>query len=445
MMNNPRALAMQVLRRVLVDNAYSDLALDAALNQSSLADNDRRLVAELVYGVLRHLTYLDWRLGQVSHRPLEKMEHRVADALRIGAYQLLFLDRIPPHAAVDEAVKLVPKRASGLVNAVLRHLPRGEKSEHVPQLRDPYQAASIRWSHPMWLVCALAQQFGDEQMAALLAANQERPPLVLRVNEAKTDTTALLQELIQWHPRAARYAPAGIAVDHLTQLDQLPAFCAGLFLVQSEAAQIVAELLGAHPGEVILDVCAAPGGKTSYFAQMVAPVGQVYAVDIHPRRLRLLSQNLKRLGINNVSLIQADASKDFVIKDDLRFDRVLVDAPCSALGTLQKNPEIRWRLRPDDPARLAQVQAAILAQAARHVRPGGVLMYAVCTYTEDETDRVVEGFLATQPEFALSDLREGLPPRYDIFMQDRGTLLSLPHRTGTEGFFAARFVRKENP
>jgi len=439
-----RTIAMEIFRRVRADGAYADLALSAALERSALPHHEKALTTELVYGVLRNRAYLDWHLDRIASRPVAQLENRVADALRIGAYQLLFLDRIPTYAAVDESVQMVPKRATGFVNAILRRVPRGQAGMMTPVTADPLKAGSVRWSHPYWLLKMWADQFDVETALAVAEANQIPPNFVLRTNTLKTDPKALATELRKHKAQPTRYAPEGLIVQNVNNLMKGKAFVEGRFIVQGEASQIVGELVGVHPGEKVLDLCAAPGGKATHLAALVGKTGHVYAADLHPRRLRLLRGNVKRLGIENMSVMQIDATraKDLGNHNGL-FDRVLVDAPCSSLGTLAKNPEIRWRIQPEDPKRMSKLQKTICHNAATHVRPGGMLLYSVCTLTAAETTDVVKAFLRRHRDFVLDDLRKWYSPRYDDFLQEDGTFLSLPHVTGAEGFFAARFVRKE--
>ncbi len=444
MSSNARSVAMSVLRRVFTDEAYSDLALSAALDHSALAPADRRLVTELVYGVLRNRTYLDWHIDRISRRPIAEMEFRVADALRLGVYQLLFLDRIPPHAAVNETVDLVPRRAAGLVNALLRRVPVG-KSGRISPPGDWMKTVAIRYSHPRWMLEAAVEQFGRDATLALVRANQERPTFVLRVNPMVATREQVLQELAPLKAVPTKYSPWGIEVERSDEALRHAAFRDGRCTVQSEASQIVGELVGAREGEQILDVCAAPGGKTTHLAALVGEGGRVVAGDVHPHRLRLLRSNLRRLDVRNVSVLQLDATRSLELGiENRRFDRVLVDAPCTALGTLAKSPELRWRLHREDPERLAAIQLTILRNAAELVRPGGALIYAVCTWTKHETTGVLNKFLAANPHFRLDDLRREYASRYDTFIREDGMFMSLPHETGSEGFFAVRLLRQES-
>lgn len=443
MKGNAREAALQVLRRVQLNRAFADLALNAALQQNELSPVDRHLATELVYGVLRHRAYLDWLLGCFSHREIGTLEQRVVDALRLGVYQLVFLDRVPDHAAINESVALAPRRAAGLVNAVLRSVQRRERLPQPGRGLSRLEAAAIRHSHPLWMLREWEEQFGLETACGIAAANQQTPPAVVRINPIKTTREKLLADLADLDPQPAKNAPGGILLTRLDSALNHPLFAEGHFLVQSEASQIVAELTGARVGERVWDCCAAPGGKATHLAALVGPTGQVVASDLHPQRLRLIRANCRRLGAVNVLVCKHDAASGSPVGMPAElFDRVLVDAPCSSLGTLAKQPEIKWNLGPSDPQRLAETQLEICRTAAEFVRPGGVLLYSVCTLTRAETDSVVRRFLQARKDFRLDDLHLDFGSRYDPFLQQDGTFLSLPSRNGTEGMFAARMIKE---
>ncbi|NLH51103.1 MAG: 16S rRNA (cytosine(967)-C(5))-methyltransferase RsmB [Myxococcales bacterium] len=438
-----REVALNVLRRIRQHRAYADLALNAEFQKNELADHDRGLVTELVYGVLRQRIYLDWLLDNFSRQPIGRMENRVADALRLGAYQLLSLDRVPEYAAVDESVKLAPRRAAGLVNALLRTVQRRKNDLPVPAGKDPLAVAAIRWSHPLWILREWARLFGEETAVAIAQADQATPPAVVRVNPLQMDRDALLVALTDLEPSPTPHSPWGVRLPRLEPALQHPLLTAGAFLVQGEASQIVGDLLDVRAGEKVADLCAAPGGKSSFLATKVGPQGRLVAGDLHPNRLRLLQSTFQRLGITWAEVRQLDAAApgDFY-REQGPFDRILIDAPCTALGTLAKQPEIKYQATAGDPARLADLQLEICRRAADGLRPGGVLLYSVCTLTAAETTSVTERFLNERADFVRDDLRPDFASRYDGFLQADGTFLSLPPRTGAEGMFAARFRRK---
>lgn len=442
-----RLLALRVLERVERARAYADLALHGAFQRSELTALDRGLATELVYGTLRWRGRIDYLLDRVLDRELGRLEPLVRAALRLGAYQILFSDRIPASAAVDQSVRCVratgAERATGLVNAVLRRLREQHASIPLPGLEeDPLGHLVHALSLPEWIARRWLADFGAEEAAALLRALNQVPPRALRANPLRCTREELLGELRERFPAAApsRLAPRGILLGPRGDAGRDPAFLAGLCTIQDEASQAVVALLAPQPGERVLDTCAAPGAKATAAAEDVGPEGRVVALDRHGRRLDLLRRDARRLGLANVEVRQADATLPLPESFDSAFDRVLVDAPCSGLGTLRRNPDARWRLRPADPGRLARVQGALLRSAARAVRRGGTLVYSTCTVLREENEEVVQDFLEGHPHFRIPD-RRSLPEVVRPLVGEDGALRCLPHRHGTDGFFAVRMER----
>lgn len=445
-----RLLALRVLLRVEQTRAYADLALHAALAQSPLAGPDRALATELVYGTLRWRGRIDWMLGRVLDRELEKLEPVVVSGLRIGAYQIAFTERIPASAAVDESVRCVNalgvERATGLVNAVLRRFAQEFTRIELPSLEaDPLGHLTHALSMPPWLADTWLRQYGAEEAAALCRALNEVPPRTVRANRLRTTRDALLEELRTRHPgaEACRMAPDGVVLGRRGDPGRDPAFLEGRCTVQDEASQLVVELLDPQPGERVLDTCAAPGAKSTAIAERIGPQGLVVSLDRHPRRLGLLRRDARRLGLENVRTHVRDASAPVAdLLEDGLFDRVLVDAPCSGLGALRRNPDLRWRLQPQDVGKLADAQRAILAQAASCLKVGGTLVYSTCTLLPEENDAVVTGLLDATPGLRLV-ARERLPATLAPALSAEGFLRCFPHRHDTDGFFGARLERVE--
>jgi len=412
------------------------------------ADLDRRdkaLARELVYGVLRWLSKLDYALERFSSRRLRRLNPVVRNALRLGAYQLLMLDRIPPWAAVSESVELVKARgvphAAGFVNAVLRALERGRDSLRF-DAPDELSRLALKWAHPLWLVKRWVGRWGLQEAEELLKASNAIPPFAIRVNPLRSNREELLDRLQKegFSPRPTPRSPWGIIVEEPEGLLESDVFEAGLFQVQDEGAQLVSWLLTPQPGDRVLDLCAAPGGKTTHLAEMMGDQGEIVAVDVNPRKLKLLRENCRRLGISIVRPLRYDARRPLPLPEK-GFDRVLVDAPCTGLGVLRRNPDTKWRVREGDPERLSRLQLNILEQGAKMVRPQGMLLYSTCTLTEEENEEVVKRFLQENP-FELADPRPFFPEIRDFFTSE-GFFLALPHRHGTDGFFAALFRRLE--
>ena len=433
-------MALHVLERVERDRAYADLTLHAELGRGDLPRRERALATEMSYGTLRLRGRIDAALEQVLDRPLEKAEPTVRNLLRLGAYQLLFLRSVPDAAAVDETVKLARRvgraRAAGFVNAVLRQLARRRGNLRIPSLReDPVSHVEQYGSVPRWLAERWVEELGAEEAAALALAQVEAPPRTVRVSPG-ADKEALAKRL--------RARPCGRAPDGLTQLQRDPlrdaAFAAGEITVQDEASQLVALLLGAEPGDTVVDCCAAPGTKAVQLAQQVGPRGEVIALELHAGRIPLIGRSARRLGLDNLRILQRDAAQGFDLKGRLRFRRILIDAPCSGLGVLRRNVDARWRLSPEDVPRAADTQLRLLASATRYLEPGGVMVYSVCTMTPEETSGVIARFLAEHPKVRIDDPRPCLPAKaWDLVDADQA-LRTWPQRHGCDGFFAVRLV-----
>jgi 16S rRNA (cytosine967-C5)-methyltransferase len=329
---------------------------------------------------------------------------------------------------------------------VLRRLATDHETVKLPSLTDePVAHLTHALSLPRWLAERWIEQYGVEDAAALARASNELPPLTIRANLARGTAAELLPDLFEHFPQAAacRYARDGIVLGRKGNPASDPAFMMGRFTVQDEASQLVIALLDPQPGERILDVCAAPGGKTTAIAERVGASGTTVGVDRHLRRLALVQRAARRLGLSGIRTVPRDATRNL---DDLApeggFDRVLVDAPCTGLGTLRRNPDARWRVRPGDPARLAEIQRALLKNAASVLRPGGVLVYSVCTMLPEENEKIADSFLRTSRGFALAPRRE-LPDEVQSVVDGNGFLRSYPHLHDTDGFFAARFERQK--
>jgi 16S rRNA (cytosine967-C5)-methyltransferase len=444
----PRMIAIRVVERVQRAGAYADIALHHALVQSRIPAADRALATELVYGTLRWRGRLDYLIESALDRDLSKLEPLVTSALRVGAYQLFFSDRIPTNAAVDEAVRCVRamglERATGLVNAVLRKLAREGDEIKFPSLEtDPLEHLVHAQSLPLWLAERWLAEYGPEEAAQLASTMNEPAPTCVRVNRTKTTREALLPELVERFPDAAlcRYAPDGIVLGRKGDVGQDPAFVSGLLSVQDEASQLVVHLLDPQPGDRILDTCSAPGTKAAAIAERLNGEGHVLALDRHARRLQLVGRGMRRLGVGGVATLERDATKSL---DDLSeaglFDRILVDAPCSGLGALRRNPDARWRIRADDLPQLAKIQRTILESAADVLRPGGSLVYSTCTVTAEENEAVIRGFMATRANWSIAP-RESAPDAMRELIDDEGFLRLLPHKHDMDGFFAVRLIR----
>ncbi len=443
--DHPRSIAFEVLSAVDEKEAFADRALDGRLRRSTaLPDRDRRLATELVYGTLRRRGSLDGCLRPCLRKPLERLDPEVVRILRLGAYQILFLDRVPDHAAVNESVNLAnrfgPRGCGSLVNGALRALCRAKE-----------EGKGISWQEiragkqdlPEWLARIWESEQGKDRTGELREALLRPPQTVLRANTLKTDRKSLIDRLADEGYKAEPVDELPQAVRLLEGGDIRNTRCyqQGLCVQQDGASQLIVEILDPGPGERALDLCAAPGIKTTHMAEKMADQGLIVALDIQPARLRELAKGCRRMGVSRVVPSCADASGSVSpLSDRIPFDRVLVDAPCSGLGILRRNPEKKWRPAPDF-ATLSSLQASLIRTAAALVRPGGILVYSTCTVHREENEAIVEGFAAEHEDFVLEEVTPFLPAGLKDLSSETGYFMSWARPTWFDLFFAARLRR----
>lgn len=432
-----REVALHCLLAGERQGAWSDGYLRNAIRTAELSGRDAALCTRLAFGVLQNRMLLDWHIGRLCSMPLEKLESAVLNSLRLGVYQLLFLDRVPVHAAVNESVALAKKnsrnpRAAALVNAVLRAFDRA-RGEGLPQPEE----LSVRYSHPDWLVKEFSHTLPAGEVEALLAADNAQIPTQAQVNTLKTTLPALLEELtgagitVTVHP----WLPGCLELEGTGNLEELPAFREGRFYVQDAAARLAVLASGAEPGMEALDACAAPGGKSFAAAIQMENRGAILSCDLHPHKQKLIEDGADRLGIHCVTATVMDGRR-FDPAMENRFDLVMADVPCSGLGIIRKKPDIRYK----DPVPLAGlpgVQRDILSNVSRYVHPGGALLYATCTLLRRENEDVAVWFTDNHRDFTLEPFVLPSP-----MGQTDGMVTLWPHRHGTDGFFIAKFRRK---
>ncbi|MEW6220027.1 MAG: 16S rRNA (cytosine(967)-C(5))-methyltransferase RsmB [Thermodesulfobacteriota bacterium] len=450
---SPRAVALAVLREWGRRPADLDRIIDRHLGRAgSLADRDRRLAFGLASGAVQRQGYLDWLAARFCRRPLPRLDPLALAALRLGLFQLLFLDRVPAFAAVHETVAAakalgLADRTAGFVNAVLRQVDRQRPLLPEPAASLPAtEALAVAASLPAWLVARWHRALGPEAAASRCQAANQPAPLVLRANRRRGDAGRLLASLAAAGLAAApgRFAPQAVRLPaDAGPVPELPGYSQGLFQVQDEAAQLVPLLLGPVPGGSFLDACAGLGGKTTQLAELAGPAGRIVAVEPEPARRRLLAENLGRLGLTAEVEIRAGR-----LEEQARtlpqggFQGVLLDAPCSGTGVLRRHPDLRWRRQPEDLARYQAKQLALLEAAGPLVAEGGVLVYATCSHEPEENEEVLAAFLARHPGFRQDDPRPWLPAPARELVDGQGLLRTEPARHDTDGFFAARLARK---
>jgi 16S rRNA (cytosine967-C5)-methyltransferase len=458
----PTHSARSVALSVLIESERSrdglNVLVNRVLTRTPLDGRDRALAVEITHGVWRRLGTIDWRLEPIVNKPLPRLPIIVQMLLRMSAYQLLFLDKIPPSAAVNESVKLAKahKRQlkrdwSGFVNAVLRALIR-EAAPPWPSINDDAAyALSVRYAVPKWLSRRWLDRLGVSGAEAACEDASHTPPLTIRVNRLKIGRNDLLR---CWHEagvkaKATRVSPAGITLEEGVSISSLPGFAEGQFYVEDEAAQLVPLLVDAHPGDHVLDACAAPGGKATHLAELMRDDGRIYAVDRHAARLAVMQDNLRRLQLQSIVPLVGDlthASWKEVLQrteqpSDHGMDRILVDAPCSGLGVLRRHPEAKWRKDPQSFRRHHAAQFHILESVAPCLRPGGVLVYSTCSTEPEETEAVIDRFLQSHTEFRRESVAPWLPEPARQFVTRHGDLSTTGNRDSMDGFYAARLTK----
>lgn len=418
----PRELALSILREITENDAFSDLAVKNGLASSKLSQRDKALATALVYGTIQHLRFIDFQLESVSARPLGSLTPDIRNILRLAVYQIRFMDRIPDRAAVDEAVKMAKRHAysaSSFVNGVLRNLLRQGWS-YPKKLR---ARLGVTYSFPDWLVKLWMEQFGAETCEKLLAASNAVPPLSVRVNPLKSSPRAVLSLC----KGEAAQTENGLFIDEPSNIAETPMYYDGWLTVQDVGAQMASITLGPVAGDRVLDVCAAPGGKTTHMAELMENEGTVTAWDIHPHRVELIRKNAERLGLSNVKAEVHDA-RILDANHMWKYDKVMVDVPCSGLGIIRKKPDIKWRRIPEDLDSLTVEQASILETASYYVKRGGMLLYCTCTLNRQENEDIVNAFLRLHSEY-----------------EKAGEVITLlPHKDNTDGFFIAKLRKRWN-
>ena len=437
-----RETALRVLVSCRTNGAWADAALKAQMERDNLSGPDAALCTRLVYGVMQQRMLLDFYIGAYCSQKPDHLQPPLLDILRLGAYQILFLDKVPDSAAVNESVNLTKKvkraQASGLVNAVLRKISQNKNDLPAVPDRDAERYLSIRYSHPKWLVKRLTAILGREEAEAYLSSNNGVAPMTVQVNPLKTTEAELTAELeaAGVTVKAHSWVPGCLELSGTGDLTALPAFRGGKFLVQDPAARLVSLVAGVKEGNRVLDVCAAPGGKTFSAAFEMKGQGSILSCDLHENKLKRIREGAERLGLTCVETAAADGRRqnpDWVGA----FDAVLVDAPCSGLGIIRKKPDTRYK-KADDLFTLPVIQEAILDNAAAYVRPGGTLIYSTCTILPEENEQVAAAFLAAHPEFSRESFTLPAPVG-----ETEGELTLWPQRHETDGFYICRMKRHD--
>ncbi len=442
-MKNAREVAFDVLKGVFADDAYSNLALDKAIKENNLSPQDSSFCTALVYGVLERCITLDYIIRKLSSVPFRKIEVSTLIILRLGIYQILYMDRVPDSAAVNECVKLAKEKklfkSSGFINGLLRSFLRAEKEYALPPENDKNRRWSVIYSCPEYLVKLWRDSYGDEITEEILKSLSGRPPLCIHTNTLIVTPEELIEKLSHEGVSAEKSEVLDdlLNVTHSGAVDKLSAYRRGEFFVQDESSAICAAVTGVKSGDTVFDVCSAPGGKAFAMAMLMKGEGSIRAFDVHLHKMKLIESGAYRLKIKNLKASLRDAATDKEL--DERADVVLCDVPCSGFGIIRRKPEIRYR-KEQNFAELPPLQYEILSNSARLVKEGGTLVYSTCTLNPEENGEVCKKFLLNHPEFRAKDiiLPKGIEHRTD---EPRNELTMFPHEQGGDGFFVATFER----
>lgn len=434
-MANPRQIAFQALLKTEKDGAFSNLALDAVLSKSQLDTRDKSFVSNLFYGVIERQLTIDYNLSLYLTKPLKKLKPEALTIMRMGAYQILFMDKVPDSAAVNESIKLTKKNgasyASGLINAVLRKV--SAKGLVLPENEGSDEYLSVKYSCPLWLTRKWTAEYGKEDTEKLLEASLGSADTCIRVNTVKTNADELIAKLAEDGICAEKTYNENTLKINLkgNDIEKLNAFKQGLFHVQDMASQLCARALDARENETVFDLCSAPGGKAYTVCEMMGDKGRVLCFDIYENRVSLILKGAERLGLRSIDGSVGDAS---VYNENLGFaDKVLCDVPCSGLGIIRRKPEIKYK-NEQELACLPEIQYSIICNASRYVKVGGRMVYSTCTLSKAENEDVCRKFLETHSSFRPSGV---------FFEGDECMKTLMPHKNDSDGFFIACFERKE--
>ncbi|MBS4957536.1 MAG: 16S rRNA (cytosine(967)-C(5))-methyltransferase RsmB [Clostridium sp.] len=436
---NSREVALNIINRVLIEGAYSNLVLSNELNESDLNEKDRALVTELVYGTIRRKKTLDMIISNYI-KDISLMDERVLNILRMAIYQMHFLDKVPEFAACNEAVELAKQisvQDSKLVNGILRSYTKNPDDMDV---KDKIDRLVYQYSYEPWFIRMMYKQYGEENGRKILSGLNATPKVTVRVNASKGDYDEVFERLeeMEYDVEEGYACPEAIIIKGGSSIENNELFKEGLITVQDESAMLVSPLLDLNPGDVALDLCAAPGGKTTHIAELLEDEGKVYSFDLHENKLSLINENLHRLGLNNVEVEAMDATK-LNSKYVACADKVLIDVPCSGLGIIRKKPEIKWNKSRKSLKDLVPTQRAIMENAWMYLKNGGTMIYSTCTLNTEENQDNVEWFLNKYKDAKVEKIFLGNMDNF-IYNND-GSLTILPNEY-MDGFYIAKISKK---
>ncbi|HGG0416706.1 16S rRNA (cytosine(967)-C(5))-methyltransferase RsmB [Clostridium botulinum] len=441
-MDNAREVALDVLKAVLYEGAYSNIVLNKKLNKSNLKDNDKALITEIVYGTLKYKETLDIIIQSYLKNPIKTMDKNIANILRITIYQIRYLDKIPSFAAVNEAVEMSKKisiKYSKLVNGVLRNYIRTYKNKKFYDDRNNLEKFRFIYSCPKWLIKMFISQYGIETAEKILKGLNERPNITVRVNNLKIDYDEAFEKLDEYgyNIEEGYICPEAIQIIKGKNIEKNPLFIEGDITVQDESAMLVAPSMELTEESIVLDLCSAPGGKTTHISEIINNNSKVYAYDVHQNKLSLIEENAKRLGIKNIETDVCDAA---VFNKELKeiAHRVLMDVPCSGLGIIRKKPEIKWTKNEKEIKNIIDIQRKIMNNGASYLKKGGILLYSTCTLNKEENEENINWFLKKHKNFKIEHLYYG---DVDNIIYHKEGFVSILPNDKMDGFFIAKLKK----
>ncbi len=451
MKKTAREVALEVLTKVDKENSYSNLQLNQSLKNEELSRMDINFTTEILYGTIQHLNTIDWIMQPFLKMKLQKLEPWVRNLLRLSIYQIWYLDKVPTHAIVNEAVNIAKKKGhkgiSGMVNGVLRNILRNKETIRIPEDLPENEKISLEHSHPLWLVNRLVKDYGVDEAREICKVNNLAPYHSVRINPLKTTREEIMEQFAKELGNQAEITPSplssqGIRIKGGGNLALTNWYKEGFISIQDESSMLVAQVVDAKPGSMVLDAAAAPGGKTTHIAELMQDNGTIIASDLHKHKIKLIEDQQKRLGLHIIQTIHSDARR---LKNELpaHFDRILLDVPCSGLGVIRRKPDLKWSKKEQDILDLTRVQKEILQDVSFLLKPGGILVYSTCTMAIEENEAMVKDFVQKNPDFQLdTNLSSYLPELVNKKIDaSAGMIQILPHHFQTDGFFISRLIR----
>lgn len=445
MEDKARFVAVKTLYDIDEKRAFSNIKINQYFRKYDLSPVDRAFSTEILYGTIRWKLRIDYLIQKFSKNRLESISPWVINCIRIAVYQIFFMDRVPEFAAVDQSVeitKLKDKKAASFVNGVLRNILRNKNEFDDIKIADKIKRLSIEYSHPEWFIRKFIRELGENFTIELMKRNNIPPDLTIRVNRLKCTREELKNALIKQNVNVRDgMLDESLVLKGYSSIEKSLEFKSGLFIIQDESSMLSSKILDPNPGEKILDLCSAPGGKTTHIAELMNNTGQITAFDIHEHKLKLVNENAERLGI---SIIKTELRDALIYSEEFAdtADRVLLDAPCSGLGLIRKRPEIRWNVTEKDINALSKLQRRIIYNASRYVKPGGTLVYSTCTITKEENEDIINQFIMENKNFSLENICSYLPEKLLCETCSEGFIKLFPNINNTDGFFISKLIRK---